>query len=63
MREYRGKRIDGEGWAYGNLIRMKSAVKYGNNEVFSNCWIMRIEEELNVRAFSSNGVWVGSIRG
>lgn len=59
MKKYRGKRVDNGEWVTGNLITMNNKSEYGNNGVFSNYWIMPIEDSLEVRAFVSGcEVWV-----
>ena len=57
--KFRGKRIDNGEWVYGNLIRMESSHKYGNNSKFSNCWIMEMDD-LDVDCFVGKGVRVGN---
>ncbi|WP_028547222.1 YopX family protein [Paenibacillus taiwanensis] len=56
--KFRGKQIDNGEWVYGNLIRMNNEVGCGEPPVFSNCWIMEIKDELEIRSFADDcTVW------
>lgn len=58
MREikFRGKTEDGE-WVYGDLLKVNTKFKFGENKIFSGSFIIPVDDELDINTlFDGNRI-------